>query len=176
MSEKMTILHDDRGKPAFAVIPWAEYQRLVASPAAAAGQAKARDAAAFRRALAARPVGGDAVDIGLAEAGARAKSREIRARRRAATRTGKTVTFVPAEVVAATIGGLTPLRAWREHSALTQQQLAERAGLSRAYLAQLEAGARVGTVDVLAKLAAAIGCLVDDLLEGDRELGGIAVR
>jgi hypothetical protein len=35
---------------------------------------------------------------------------------------------------------------------------------------------RVGTVDVLAKLAAAIGCLVDDLIEGDIERGGIAVR
>jgi DNA-binding XRE family transcriptional regulator len=176
MSEKMTILHDDRGKPAFAVIPWAEYQRLVASPAVTAGQSRAGDAAAFKRALAARPVGGDAVDIGLAEAGARAKSRETRARRRAATRTGKAATFVPAEVVAATIGGVTPLKAWREHAALTQQQLAERAGLSRAYLAQLEAGVRVGTVDMLAKLAAAIGCLVDDLLEGDTEPGGIAVR
>lgn len=172
----MTILRDDRGKPAFAVIPWAEYQRLVASPAVTAGQAKAGDAAAFKRALAARPVGGDAVDIGLAEAGARSKARETRARQRAAVRVETPVTFVPAEVVAATIGGMTPLKAWREHSALTQQQLADRAGLSRAYLAQLEAGVRVGTVDVLAKLAAAIGCLVDDLIEGDIERGGIAVR
>jgi len=172
MTEKMTILHDDRGKPAFAVLPWAEYQRLVASPTPVGAQTKARDAAAFRRALAARPVGGDAFDLGLAEAGAQAKSRESRARRRAAKRTGKTVTLVPAEIVAATIGGMTPLKAWREHSRLTQQQLADRADLSRAYLAQLESGARVGTVDVLAKLAAAVGCLVDDLIESDSEPGG----
>ncbi|HZF32969.1 MAG TPA: helix-turn-helix transcriptional regulator [Candidatus Angelobacter sp.] len=176
MTEKMTILHDERGKPAFAVLPWAEYQRLVTPRSAAGAQAKAGDAAAFRRALAARPVGGDAVDLGLAEAGARAKSREAQARRRAAKRTSKTVAFVPAEIVAATIGGMTPLKAWREHSRLTQQQLADRARLSRAYLAQLESGARVGTVDVLAKLAAAMGCLVDDLIEGNTESGRSAVR
>lgn len=172
----MTILHDDRGEPAFAVIPWAEYQRLVAAPASAKTRTKSADAAAFRRALAARPVGGDAVDIGLAEVGARSKSRDIRARRRAGARAGTTVTFVPVEVVAATIGGMTPLKAWREHSALTQRQLAERAGLSRAYLAQLEAGTRVGTVDVLAKLAAAIGRLIDDLVAGDMESRGVAAR
>lgn len=171
MADKMTILHDEDGNPAFAVLPWTEYRRLVAAQVEAAPRSRGSEAAAFKRALASRPVGGDAVDLGLAEAGARFKAQEARARGRAARRSGTVVDFVPMEVVAAILAGVAPLKAWREHARMTQQQLADKAGLSRAYLAQLEGGTRAGAVDVLAKLAAVIGCLVDDLIDTDPDVG-----
>ena len=48
--------------------------------------------------------------------------------------------FLPAEMVYALLDGDNPVRVWREHRGLSQQQLAEAAGISKPYLSQLEAG------------------------------------
>jgi len=41
--------------------------------------------------------------------------------------------------------GATPLRAWRDHSGLALQALADAAGLSKPHLSQIERGKRAGT-------------------------------
>jgi hypothetical protein len=53
-----------------------------------------------------------------------------------------------------------PLRGFRK---LSQNALAKKAGITQAYLSELEAGKKRGGVDVLRKLADALGALVDDL-------------
>jgi len=49
------------------------------------------------------------------------------------------------------------LRRERQHQALTQQELAHRAGISRAYLSEIERGKRDLSVTVLVKLQQALG-------------------
>lgn len=63
----------------------------------------------------------------------------------------------PAAVAHAIADGAHPVRAWREHRAMTLQALAEAAGVSKPYVSQIEGGKRVGTARTLKKLAAALG-------------------
>jgi DNA-binding XRE family transcriptional regulator len=72
--------------------------------------------------------------------------------------------LVPSEIVYALLDGANPLRVWREYRGLTQQQLADKAGISKPYLSQLESGKRAGTTDVMGKLAQALNLTVEDLL------------
>lgn len=70
----------------------------------------------------------------------------------------------PAAVAMAMADGASPLRAWREHKAMTLQVLADAAGLSRAYISQIEGGKRTGSAATLAKLAQALGVSVVALI------------
>lgn len=72
--------------------------------------------------------------------------------------------LIPAEVVYALVDGENPVRVWRRHRGMSQAQLAEMAGISAAYLSQIESGRRDGTADVLSKLAAALMVTLDDLV------------
>jgi transcriptional regulator with XRE-family HTH domain len=49
---------------------------------------------------------------------------------------------------------------------LTQEALAEKADVSRRYLQEIESGAKLPTVPVLARLRRGLGCAWDDLLKG----------
>jgi DNA-binding XRE family transcriptional regulator len=69
------------------------------------------------------------------------------------------------EQVAEYLAAPTPLAFWRRHRGLTQAELAAKADISQPYLAQIEAGTRTGTVDVLARLAKALRLRIDDLVE-----------
>jgi DNA-binding XRE family transcriptional regulator len=71
---------------------------------------------------------------------------------------------VPAEVVNALLEGENPVRVWREHRGLTQQELADAAGISKPYLSQIETGKRTGSAEVLGALARALGVGLEDLL------------
>jgi transcriptional regulator with XRE-family HTH domain len=57
------------------------------------------------------------------------------------------------------------LKAIRERRGLTQEQLAEKSGVSRTYLARLETGRQDPTLSTLEKLAKALGVKVGRLLE-----------
>ena len=70
---------------------------------------------------------------------------------------------VPREVVNTILGGTHPVKAWREHGCLTQDALAIKAGISTAYLCQIETGKRQGAVKTLKALAKALGVTLDDL-------------
>jgi DNA-binding XRE family transcriptional regulator len=73
--------------------------------------------------------------------------------------------LIPSEVVFARLDGKNPLRVWREYRGLTQQKLADLAGISNSYLSQLEADKRKGTPDVLARLAEVMNLTIDDIVK-----------
>ncbi|MCZ7667949.1 MAG: helix-turn-helix domain-containing protein [Chloroflexi bacterium] len=111
----MSILTDPQiiisnGKPAFAVIPWDEYQEL------------------------------------------------------AQQYTVDNSTWIPHEIVKATmLGEVSLIRAWREYFNLTQQELAQRAGISQPALARLEKNDAKPRAATLKKLAAAMDITVAQL-------------
>ena len=47
---------------------------------------------------------------------------------------------------------------------MTQQAVAEKAGISKPYLSQLESGQRKGTTEVLSAVAKALNVSLDDLV------------
>jgi transcriptional regulator with XRE-family HTH domain len=61
--------------------------------------------------------------------------------------------------------GLPGLRAAREAKLLTQQELADVAGLNRTTIAQLETGTRNAHLRTIRQLAAVLGVTAQDLLE-----------
>jgi len=73
--------------------------------------------------------------------------------------------LIPAEVVYAILDGENPIKVWREYRALTQQQLADAAGISKPYLSQIETGKRTGTTDILSAIAKALDVSLDDVYE-----------
>jgi DNA-binding XRE family transcriptional regulator len=109
------------GVPEFAVLPYAEYERLLAI---AEDKMDAADVLAYRE--------------------AREES-------------------FPESLVDALVNGDHPIKAYRNYRQLTQQELAERIGKSKPYIAKLEAGERTGTIDVLARIAEVLEVDLDQL-------------
>ncbi|MCP5096752.1 MAG: helix-turn-helix domain-containing protein [Chloroflexi bacterium] len=72
--------------------------------------------------------------------------------------------LVPGEIVFAIHDGENPIKVWREYRGMTQPQLAEKAGISAAYLSQIESGKRTGSTDVLKAIAAALDLTLDDIV------------
>ena len=121
MVSSAQILRDNQGRAMFAVLPIAEYERLLE----AADEAVAIEAY-------------DAYKEAAPE-------------------------IFPDEVAARLLDGEHPVKVFREHRGMTQAQLGEAVGLKQAYVSQIEAGARVGTVDVLKRIAEALRVDLDDL-------------
>ena len=71
---------------------------------------------------------------------------------------------VPHAFVKRMLDGESLLRLWREHRQLTQTALAERSGVNRVQIADIEAGRKTGSVATLKKLAEALGVTIDDLM------------
>ena len=69
----------------------------------------------------------------------------------------------PDEVASGLLNGEHPVKVFREYRGMTQTQLAEVAGLRQAYVSQIEAGSRIGTIDVLKRIAEALRVDLDDL-------------
>lgn len=59
---------------------------------------------------------------------------------------------------------VTPLAFWRKHRGKSQAVLAAAVGISQPYLAQIEAGSRVGAVGTYAALARELDIRIEDLL------------
>jgi transcriptional regulator with XRE-family HTH domain len=57
--------------------------------------------------------------------------------------------------------GESPIKFWRERRGLTQQELAEKAGISKPYLSQIETGKRQGTVETLSASARSLDIPLD---------------
>ena len=117
---------EKNGQPEWAVVPYEEYQRLVAEAEMLQG---IRDY--------------DEAKVALANG-----AEEL----------------IPSEVTYALLDGENPIRVWREYRGLTQQQVAEEAGISKPYLSQLESGQRKGTAEVLAAVARALHVSLDDVV------------
>jgi len=72
--------------------------------------------------------------------------------------------LLPASVVFALANGENPVKVWREYRGLTQQQLAEKTGISVPFLSQIEKGRRKASVGVLVNIASILKVDVDDLI------------
>ena len=73
--------------------------------------------------------------------------------------------MIPDEIVRRELVGESPVKLWREHLGMTQQELAGRAGISKPYLSQIETGKRQGTVETLSAIARSLGVPLDVLTE-----------
>ncbi len=72
--------------------------------------------------------------------------------------------LIPAAFADRLIDGEAPLRVYRDWRGLTQEQLAEKAGVNRVQIADIEAGRKSGSVATVAKLARALDVSVDALI------------
>ena len=72
---------------------------------------------------------------------------------------------VPDEIMRRELEGESPVKLWREHRGLTQQELAKRAGISKPYLSQIETGKRQGTIDTLSAVARSLDVPLDALTD-----------
>ncbi|MCH8156475.1 MAG: helix-turn-helix transcriptional regulator [Nitrospinae bacterium] len=72
---------------------------------------------------------------------------------------------IPADVVNRILDGENPIRVWRGHLNMTQEQLAQKAGISKPYLSQIEKGKRTGKPEVLKSIATALDLTIDDLIQ-----------
>jgi DNA-binding XRE family transcriptional regulator len=73
-------------------------------------------------------------------------------------------TFVPLDVGEAVLEGDAPLKAWRNHKRLTQEEMAARMGVTRSSYAQMEKSERPQK-STLEKAAAALGVALAQLTE-----------
>lgn len=72
--------------------------------------------------------------------------------------------LIPSQVAYALLDGDNPIRVWREYRGFTQQQLADKAAISKPYLSQLESGKRNGTTEVLQAIAQALNVGLEDIV------------
>jgi DNA-binding XRE family transcriptional regulator len=82
---------------------------------------------------------------------------------RAALASGEDVSL-PAEAWAAIEAGESPVKVLRKHRSLTQTALADAAGVSQGYIADLEAGRKTGAPDTLKGIARVLGVPLDVLV------------
>ena len=73
--------------------------------------------------------------------------------------------LVPDEIIRRELAGESPVKLWREHRRLTQQELATRVGISKPYLSQIETGKRQGTVETLSAIVRALDVPLDVLTD-----------
>ena len=73
--------------------------------------------------------------------------------------------LVPDEIIRRELAGESPVKLWREHRRLTQQELATRVGISKPDLSQIETGKRQGTVETLSAIARALDVPLDVLTD-----------
>ena len=76
--------------------------------------------------------------------------------------------LIPGEITFAILDGQNPVRVWRKHRGMTQEALAQAAGISKPYLSQIETGKRTGTAEVLVAIADALGVTVDDVMPREK--------
>ena len=72
--------------------------------------------------------------------------------------------LIPSKVAYALLDGENPIRVWRKYRGFTQQQLADKATISKPYLSQLEAGKRNGATEVLQSIALALNVSLEDVV------------
>jgi DNA-binding XRE family transcriptional regulator len=72
--------------------------------------------------------------------------------------------LVPSEVIYAILDGENGIKVWRDFHGMSQQELAENAGISVPYLSQLETNKRTGSLEVLCSVAKALNVSLDNIV------------
>lgn len=70
----------------------------------------------------------------------------------------------PLEVVEQLLEGNNPIAVWRKYRGLTQQQLADGAGVTKSHISQIENGTKTGSLDCMRQIADRLEVGLDDLL------------
>jgi len=71
---------------------------------------------------------------------------------------------VPSEFVDRLIDGENPIRVWRDFRGLSAKDLAAAAGISAAYVSEIETGKKEGSISVLKAIAKVLRLDLDDLV------------
>ena len=71
---------------------------------------------------------------------------------------------IPGEITFAILDGINPVRAWRKYQHIKMNELANKVGISPAYLSQIENGKRNPTVDTLKAIAKELNLEVEMLI------------
>ncbi len=74
--------------------------------------------------------------------------------------------YIPADIVDRILAGDSALRVWRQHRAMTLDDVAKQIGMTVATVSRLETGVMRGRPTVWRKLADALGVSVEDILPG----------
>lgn len=74
---------------------------------------------------------------------------------------------VPSEFVDRLIDGESPIRVWRDFRGLSSKELANAAGISAAYLSEIETGKKEGSISVFRNIAKVLRVDLDDLFWGE---------
>jgi len=72
--------------------------------------------------------------------------------------------LIPSDVVYAILDGENPIKVWREYRNLSQQEVANDAGISVPYLSQLETNKRKGSLEVLSALAKVLNVSLENIV------------
>lgn len=72
--------------------------------------------------------------------------------------------LVPAEFANRILDGENPLRVWRHYRNLSAQNLAAKAGISAAYLSEIETGKKDGSLSVMKQIAEILNVSLDDIV------------
>ena len=71
--------------------------------------------------------------------------------------------------IASTFGAV--LREKRQEAGISQEQLADRAGLHRTYVSLIERGKRTASIEVVRRVASALGLTMVDLISATEKRG-----
>ena len=71
--------------------------------------------------------------------------------------------LIPFTITERRLAGESPVRLWRDHRALTQEELAKESKVSRGMIASIEAGHKTGGITTLKRLAAALKVDLENL-------------
>ena len=72
--------------------------------------------------------------------------------------------LIPSEVVYAIIDGENAIKVWREYRGMSQQEVAENAGIRVPYLSQLETNKRKGSLKVLSAIAKVLKVSLENIV------------
>ena len=72
--------------------------------------------------------------------------------------------LIPSEVVYAILDGENAIKVWREYRGLSQQETAQKAGISVPYLSQLETNKRKGSLEVLTAIAKTLRVSLENIV------------
>lgn len=72
--------------------------------------------------------------------------------------------FIPFEMALALCDGANRVRTWRKHRGMTARDLAAQVGIAPGYLSEIETGKKLGSVQVLTRLAGVLKVDLDDLV------------
>lgn len=83
--------------------------------------------------------------------------------------------MIPGDIVKRILAGENPVRVWRQHRGLSARDLAEKSGLSAAYISEIETGKKVGSVSAMKRIAEILDVDIDDMVyETKTPSGGLS--